>query len=398
VGYLVKYLLIALSFTFLQFIFYWHSDIFRDEIFNLVKGKASGAISHELFFLGLYACLCLILYFRKIKDIAYKDMIIFLIPIAAYACMFSSVIWHPQWLILLTPYFAFSYYFIKHKKLFFFVEIIGALAFMWITVNGWPNNVDAGMVNRGALKYLMPQPLLNISDFLKPEYNLIFRKIFSFYLFFPILLICYEHFIQKKIKQTNYFNFEKFLTLRFLLGNGVFFIFALICTFIPMSLAISVNPDAPFKKLNEEILAPQAQIAIGEIFGNQEVIQTFKVSSNNFSGFKVMLATYMRTNNHPVKFILKSADGEIIMEEILSAKIIHDNSYKGFMFPVQLNSKDKLYKLFIASPASFSGNAITAWATKNDSHLNGELTFAGNKLDGDLVMNIYYQPNAKIAQ
>jgi hypothetical protein len=63
----------------------------------------------------------------------------------AYACMFSSVVWHPQWLILLAPFFAFSYYFINHKKIFFFFEILGAFAFIWITVNGWPNNVDAGM-------------------------------------------------------------------------------------------------------------------------------------------------------------------------------------------------------------------------------------------------------------
>ena len=312
--------------------------------------------------------------------------------------MFSSVIWHPQWLILLTPYFAFSYYFIKHKKLFFFVEIIGALAFMWITVNGWPNNVDAGMVNRGALKYLMPQPLLNISDFLKPEYNLIFRKIFSFYLFFPILLICYEHFIQKKIKQVKYFNFEKFLTLRFLLGNSIFFGFALICTFIPMSLAISVNPDAYLKKLNEEIFLPGPQTAIGEIFGNKKAIQTFMASQNNLSGLSVMLATYMRNNNQAVKFTLESADGEKIAEEIIDAKKIFDNRFKGFSFPNQPNSKGKIYKFFISSTDSFSGNAITAWATKNDSHLNGELTFAGNNLDGDLVMNLYYQPNAKIAQ
>lgn len=396
ISYLFKYLLIALSLTFIQFILYWHSDIFRSEIFNLANRKAGGAFTEGLVYLGIYIFLLLILYFKKISNDNDKKIIIFLIPIAAYACMFSAVRWHPQWLILITPYFALSYYFIKHKKIYFFAEVIGSLAFIWITVNVFSNNVDVNLINQGVLKSLIPEPSLIISDFLGPEYISIFKKIFLLYLFFPILLIFYEYLMQKKINQINHFNFERFLSIRFLLGNSSFFGFALICAFIPMSLAISINPDATFKKLNEEILAPQAQIVIGQIFGNQEVIQTFKASSNNFSGFKVRLASYKRTNNQPVKFILKSADGEIIMEEILSAKIIHDNSYKGFIFPVQLNSKDKLYKLFITSPASFSGNAITAWATKNDDYPNGELTFAGNKLVGDLVMNLYYQPNGKI--
>jgi len=396
VSHLFKYLLIGLSVTFLQIAFYWHSDIFRGEIFNLVRGKAGGALNHGLIYLGMYIFLCAILYFKKIKDTSHKEVIIFLIPIAAYACMFSSVIWHPQWLILLAPFVAFSYYFVHHKKIFFAAEILGAIAFIWITVNGWPSNVDAGMVNRGALSFIMPQPLLNISDFLRPEYNFFFGKVFSLYLFFPIILICYERLTQKKIRQENYFNFEKFLAVRFLLGNSVFFVFALICTFIPMSLAISVNPDASFKLLNQEVLASQAEIAIGEIYGNKKVIQTFTASQNNLSGLKIMLATYMRTNNQPVKLILESAAGEKIAEENLDAKKIHDNSYKGFSFPVQLNSKGKLYKLTIISNSSFSGDAITAWATKNDDYPNGELTFAGNKLDGDLVINLYYQPNGKI--
>jgi hypothetical protein len=396
VSHLFKYLLIGLSVTFLQIAFYWHSDIFRGEIFNLVRGKAGGALNHGLIYLGMYIFLCAILYFKKIKDTSHKEVIIFLIPIAAYACMFSSVIWHPQWLILLAPFVAFSYYFVHHKKIFFAAEILGAIAFIWITVNGWPSNVDAGMVNRGALSFIMPQPLLNISDFLRPEYNFFFGKVFSLYLFFPIILICYERLTQKKIRQDSYFNFEKFLAIRFLLGNSVFFVFALICTFIPMSLAISVNPDASFKLLNQEVLASHAEIAIGEIYGNKKVIQTFTASQNNLSGLKIMLATYMRTNNQSVKLILESAAGEKIAEENLDAKKIHDNSYKGFSFPVQLNSKGKLYKLTIISYSSFSGDAITAWATKNDDYPNGELTFAGNKLDRDLVMNLYYQPNGKI--
>ena len=136
VNYLLKYLLIALAVTFLQILLYWQSDIFRGEIFNLVKLKAGGSFSHSLIYHGIYILLCVTLYFKKIKNRSHKEIIIFLIPIAAYACMFSSVAWHPQWLILLTPYVAFSYYFIKHKKIFFFVEILGALAFIWITVRG----------------------------------------------------------------------------------------------------------------------------------------------------------------------------------------------------------------------------------------------------------------------
>ena len=176
------------------------------------------------------------------------------------------------------------------------------------------------------------------------------------------------------------------------MGNSIFFVFALVCTFIPMSLAISVNLDA------SEALASKADIPIGEIYGNKKVIQTFTASQNNLSGLKLMLATYARTNNQVVKLIFESADGKKIAEEILDAKKIRDNSYKRFYFPTQLDSKGKLYKLSIISETSYSGNAITAYVTWHDDYPNGELTFAGSKLNGDLVMSLYYQPNANTAK
>lgn len=226
---IVKLLLIGIFVTAVQLAIYWQSEVFRDEIFKLVLGRVSGASGPGLFYLVLYFIGCIYLYFKNFKNEQdWKRAAVFA-PIAAYGLMFSAVFWHPQWIIIVMPFFALAYNFVKNKKLFAYVDILGMLAFVWICVNVFPGNVDATMINNGLLKKIIPLPSLSMSYFMPASLLPAFKQIFQWYLFFPIFIILLEAKSKKYSKTTQMSTRLNFL--RFALGIAFFLIPALVCVF-----------------------------------------------------------------------------------------------------------------------------------------------------------------------
>jgi hypothetical protein len=397
---IVKYLLIGISVTVAQLLAYSPSEAFREHIFYLVLGKVSGVYGTGLSFhnLKLYTIIiyllgCFYLYLKKFKfDFEWKRMAI-LVPIAAYGLMFLTVVWHPQWLIIVTPFFALSYIFIKNRKLLAYMDMLGMLSFIWICVNTWAHNVDVGMISYGVLRSFIPPIPLIISDFMRLSLLPIFKMIFGVYLFSPILIILYERFFMRDgcFKEIG----NRLLFIRFFVGISIFLIPALICTFIPISLAVKINPDAFLVTHNMVVLSNSAEVAIGEIINEDKAIQTFKPKLNGLSAVSVMLATYARPTEGEIKFRLEDNNGKNLIEKVVSAKAILDNSYYNFTFEPILDSKDKTYRLIMWSEGSPSGKAITAWASKKDVYPEGKLTFKGDELSGDIAMKIYFDPKVK---
>ena len=236
---IVKLLLIGSVVTLLQFAAYWHSDVFQNEIFNLATRKANGILWRGLFFIFLYIVMCIFLYLKRFQnDFEWKRTAVFL-PIIAYGLMFSAVAWHPQWLIIVMPFFVLAYAFIRNVQWFALLEILGMLSFVWLCVNFFPYNVDVGMINQGVLKNVMPVPNLIISNLLVPSLTQLFNKIFYVYLFSPVVFVIFES-LSKSRKATHVLSrtvfFSRFCSILF------FVVPALICTFGPLSLVLKIKP------------------------------------------------------------------------------------------------------------------------------------------------------------
>ena len=196
--------------------------IFNNEIFHLALHKSTGGhLSVKLFCLTLYAIGCLYLYKRKfLNDNEFRAAAIFS-PLVAYALLFRAVAWNPQWLIISTPFFALSYFFIKCKKVLIFTELLNMLAFVWIIVNVYPYNVDVIMVNNGPLQSFFPFSDFIMSDFYSDRYLSFFKSLFKITLFAPFLLFVYESSrFGRDIKSTN-IGFNS-IFLRFLIGITFF--------------------------------------------------------------------------------------------------------------------------------------------------------------------------------
>lgn len=108
---IIRYFLIGLTIVFFQLLLYWHSEIFRAEIFHLATNKVTGGGRSYLwwkapsFYMGVfYSIFCLYLFLKNFTNDFERWRMAVFIPIFSYALMFNAVAWHPQWLIIGTPF------------------------------------------------------------------------------------------------------------------------------------------------------------------------------------------------------------------------------------------------------------------------------------------------------
>ena len=195
--YLLAYGLLGILITVLQFALYWHSDVFIGEIFGLVTAKTAGnGIKLRLIIAnGVYLAMCAYLYFSKLDIHAHVEKwyqrTIFSC-VMAYALLFSWVLWHPQWILLITPFICLSYLFIRNQKAMLCIEITGYLGFAIYCMNNWVGNVDNTMIYGGVFGGLLPQMHTLASDVIGHRWMALSRTLFYALLYAPVLMMIWE--------------------------------------------------------------------------------------------------------------------------------------------------------------------------------------------------------------
>lgn len=231
---IARLILIGVAAVFIQLAIYWHSEIFRSEIFRLITLKAVGESQDRIawskptiYMVALYGLGCLYIYSKRFaNDFEWKRAAVFA-PVCAYALMLSAVTWHPQWLIIATPFFALSYLYINNAKLFVFSDVLAMLAYIVLCVNKWPGNVDVSMMQVGILKALIPTDLLPGSEFLPRELMGPSRFILYAYFFFPLLILAWQSWRNQTISQDGMTS--NLLFTRFVIGSGIFLLLSIAC-------------------------------------------------------------------------------------------------------------------------------------------------------------------------
>lgn len=394
--YLAKFGLIAVTVSMLQVVLYWGSNAFRQEIFSIASEKTShlavfglSPLNSAPYLLVVFAIVCLYAYIKEPQNDEEWRKVATLTPIAVYGTMFSTVIWHPQWLVIIMPFFALAALYIKDKTKSYVIDIIGMIAFIWVVVNVWSHGVDVSMLSGGMFKgYVANIPIVN-ADLMPARFVPVFETIFFIYLFSPLLVIAF----QKSNRDLLYVaaSHNRTFRARFILGVSVFVIPSLFCAFAPMSVVLRINPQAFVAYFKPGLALELPQKPVGEIFGDGAVIQSFKAEHDKLCVVSVMLATYARTNDATVKLALLADDGAIIATQTIDGKKLHDNAFHNFLFPAIAGSKGKTYQIKISSPDGKAGNAITAWMSESDIYPDGKLTVNNLTLPGDLMIKLYYE-------
>jgi len=398
---IIGYTLIALSVTIFELAFYWRSEIFRGEIFTLMSHKLGDAygghsslITWPLILMITYGAMCAYLFFKRVKEGQEFYRLAIFSCIAAYACMFDSVLWHPQWLILLMPFFALAYRYLPRPKYMAYLDILGMISYTWICLIYWPNNVDVSMVNFGILKQFFPKVSLIGSDFIFPALNGFFIRFFHIYVFSPILVYFYQNIIKNKTIYDD-------LTLRVLfsrvfIGIGIFLTLTLLSLYLPTSIANSINPDAYLRRYSIDNINKSTGKTVNEILDGHTVTQHFKAKSNGLAAVGIQMANYQRKPSGFLILTLKNMNGDVVASNKIEASKIQDNQMYRFKFSSLVDSESHSYVLLIQSIGAVSGSAVTAWVDESDEAVDiGGLELDGKRQKGGLVMQLYYDPSAK---
>lgn len=260
--YLLKYTFMVIAAPLIQIAIYWHSSAFKNHtLFSLAGGKLGAALSelhlsplnHAPVLIVFYVLICFYSFFSESSDQAafYKKSIF--VSITAYALLFSTIFWHPQWLILITPFFALATLYMNQKEKFYMVDIIGMVAFIFIVVNIWRNGVDAILIYNAPFGRLFPSSFITNADFMNISLLPLTMGVFFIYLFSPLLIQLFQPVKLNLSLSTK--TVTQYFYARFLIGLGVFVIPSLVCVFLPKNIAVQLFPHQYIHSLESTVIA-----------------------------------------------------------------------------------------------------------------------------------------------
>lgn len=382
--------------TLAQIAVYWSNQAFREGIFFQIRGKSSPItesasifLTPMFYLLALYAVLCVGVYFYRPTSWIAKARAAVFLPIAAYGLMFSSVIWHPQWLVIATPFFALAVLFLRNKKMLMLGDALGGVALIWISVNFWRFNVDSSMLTLGPLKAWFPFVYTGLFSFLSDRFTPVWRLVFNVYLFLPILLLILER-VKPRWQWASQPAINT-MVVRALVVVGVFVFPSLLTAWMPRSVAVRLDPNALVAGLLAGHDFASSTKPAGEIYGAHDVRQQFIAPRGGLQAIGVRLATYARSNTSTFRMRLLNDAGNIIVEKRWPAAKIGDSVFQYLALPRQADSAGQRYTLVLDSEDGAPGNALTVWmGVPREANAGQKLQLGNADVLENLAMRLYF--------
>lgn len=127
----------------------------------------SGGMTQRLFFVGIPShfgtislfplamiAICIYAYVFKCRDDYDYITRAFFISFAAFAALFSFILWHPQWVIYLCAFMSLVIILSPNTNASLILEILMGVGYITTTVLSFANNVDANLMTFGAFKHI----------------------------------------------------------------------------------------------------------------------------------------------------------------------------------------------------------------------------------------------------
>jgi hypothetical protein len=392
---IVKYGAVALTATALQIILYYPSTAFRNDFFSVASGRMSilaelnlSPVNSSPYLITLLTVICIYAYIKEVDLEAEQYRTAINLSLLSYAVLFSTVFWHPQWLLMIVPYFALTNLFIRDAWKSYLLDIAGMFAFIYITVNQWENNVDVAMLSHGLLRSWFTYIPLSTRQLFLPQFTYIFMGVFFVYLFSPLLIQWFQGADlrgQSAVKELHTSN--SYLRARFYVGLAIFVIPALFCALAPKKIAQRLDPSA---YMISGLAVESADTQVGDINRNNFFRQSFVAEQNGLSVINLRLGTGDRVQQCTALLTLLDEGQNIVAERELDCASIVDNALYSFDFEPLAASKGKLFYLEIHSNGT-TRNSITAWKSSQDVYPAGKLYKNGQEQTGDLSVALFYE-------
>lgn len=139
-----------------------------------------------------------------------------------------------------------------------------------------------------------------------------------------------------------------------------------------------------------------------ELFDQQEYGQTFVVQQDGLSRIDLYMATYARTNTHPVLFQLyrgvpqSNSQAERLVELTIPPEAVSNSGPTTINFQPLPGTAGEILYFSVQSPGSVPGNAFTVYQSDKDMYPGGDRLVDRAAQPGDLAFIAYTQRGVDI--
>jgi hypothetical protein len=383
--------LLALSLTVLELALYWNNDAFSGRIFTLAAGRATLASSQllSLACLGIYVLGCIFLLVdRRGNRNDFERRAVFASALAL-GLLFQAVTWNPQWLLLVTPFFALTLGYVRRVRVSLAVESVLFVGYIWYCVHFWQNNVDGSMITRGALAEVFPTVQFRLAEIfplwgVQPSWFAI-----RIYLLSPLVFLLIDLLIRgdepKKVRSDS-----KLLAARLMLVVMLFIVPTVASSLMPTSLVAKAFNSSLSDRLTRVDVSASADQPFGELLPEGPVIQSFISSKESLRGVRVQFATYARLNKGTTTLSLEDHEGNLLGTRSIDNQSMIDNGWIDLILDREIDAQVKTLYMILTAEGTSPGSAITAWSTRRDLYSEGSLSVAGKTISSDLVFSTFH--------
>jgi len=155
---LTKHCLIGFSGYIISNILFLGSPAFKEaskfsgsmlpRFFEVAIPSPFGVIS---LFILIFAALCMFCCVKKIKNDKEYEYYTIYIPLFIYSVFFTIVLWHPQWVILLVPFWVLAMFTFNNIKTSIIISIFLSIGYLLIITGAFYSNVDINLLDFGLL-------------------------------------------------------------------------------------------------------------------------------------------------------------------------------------------------------------------------------------------------------
>jgi len=299
--------------------------------------------------------------------------------LAASILPFLFILWHPQWVMFFAPALVLTTMIDKRCDRFLLLDLFGMLCFIATVSIAFHNNVDAAMFRGGllGLDFNNSYEMAKFFKLFREHSTYVFLSGFWGYLVIQLVLK-YRPAINVDLSQENRFFDYKNVRYRFYLGLLIFI--------VPACLAIYKD----FTNKHHFIVNEGAGKHYGELLKNRTFEQSFVAKGRFIEKVDLLLATFARQNSGSVFLEIVDSNSQSLAKAEWPIESIKDNSWQKFNFGSINVVQGMSYRLRLTSPSGQNGNAITWWATPNDSYSNGNAIIDGVSQDTDFAFKIKF--------
>lgn len=368
----------------LQYLLYYNSEVFKEYVlgfgvtgYAFAAGLDTGAATIS-YVIVVWLLIAAWSYFeRPDQKAGVIKWSLFLVGMVGF-CIFGLSQWHPQWLLLIVPFFVLSAFLNQNTKIFLIIDILWMLFFVLFTVNYWYGRVDENLILYGVLGERFGSGIsykTTMRDILILKDMDLINSAFTFLLLVSAVFkhpkFCVKEFSQKVDDCMGW------IRARFLGGLAIFLVPAFLC------FVTALTP--PFMTFKTE--KPYEHIS-GMI--NRKVSQVFLPQKGVVEKIEFMLGTFRRSNDVTLNIDVVDKETErLVYHEELNMKEYDRDTWITLETGGLCLSPKKEYRIDFSCYDATGDNCITLFRTQDrKNQKNGYVMEGGEILPYNLCIRI----------